>query len=229
MTTAESTPQYLYFFITNCEVGEGGQVMYDLELDTVQTYFFDPSIKFADCLIERAHLNRFEKVDDTTVKFVTDPASKIYNAEDALNFPKRLTKRTRIGLQSTGNAEVDNWLNTYVDYWVYVFLSSGRYDYGRVGEAQNTVFPQIRINKNKLNDTKVGDDGLLTLPAACYCYPVFKKLTEPNNVGIIRLKNTTTTTQYIDINELLKTHREHGKIVIRDKEFNKTTTNKIKR
>ena len=202
MTTAQSTPQYLYFFITNCEVGEGGQVMYDLELDTVQTYFFDPSIKFADCLIERAHLNRFEKVDKTTVKFVTDPASKIYNAEDALNFPKRLTKRTRIGLQSTGNAEVDNWLNTYVDYWVYVFLSSGRYDYGRVGEANNTVFPQIRINKNKLNDTKVGDDGLLTLPAACYCYPVFKKLTEPNNVGIIRLKNTTTTTQYIDIDEL---------------------------
>lgn len=175
MTTAQSTPQYLYFFITNCEVGEGGQVMYDLELDTVQTYFFDPNIKFADCLIERAHLNRFEKVDDTTVKFVTDPASKIYNAEDALNFPKRLTKRTKIGLPTTGIIEVDEWLDTNIKYWVYVFLATNKYNFKYMTSISPATYEYPSDIKSVYISSANSDSKFVDLGVACYCYPVFKE------------------------------------------------------
>lgn len=196
MTTAQSTPQYLYFFITNCEVGEGGQVMYDLELDTVQTYFFDPSIKFADCLIERAHLNRFERVDDTTVKFVTDPASKIYNAEDALNFPKRLTKRTKIGLQHTGYPDVDEWLNKNVICWVYVFLSPGTYKFNYGGDGTGTYPYSYNISSFKIvnNDIRT----VVDLGVSCFCYPIF-------TTGVIERKIIFEQDLYNDAGSFVKT------------------------
>lgn len=176
MTTAQSTPQYLYFFITNCEVGEGGQVMYDLELDTVQTYFFDPSIKFADCLIERAHLNRFEKVDNTTVKFVTDPASKIYNAEDALNFPKRLTKRTKLNVYPSAGVSVGQWLETNVKYWVYVFLSPGTYNFKyKENEFTLPIVSLKLFSRNSASSFEKDNELLVDLGVSCYCYPVFNE------------------------------------------------------
>ena len=166
-------PEYLYFFVTNCEIGEGGQVMYDLSLDTVQTYFFKDGAKqltFSDCLIERAHLNRFEEVNDTTVKFVTDPASKIYNAEDALNFPKRLIKRTKLGLQQTGNAEVDEWLNEHVAYWIYVFFDGDATDpkFGSMGIGSELHYAyQDYIKYPEIS-------SFIRLPYSCCCYPVTK-------------------------------------------------------
>lgn len=119
---------YFYYFIQNSEIGADGCITVDLKLDTVQTYFFNDDISFSDCLIERAHLNRFVPVEDdpTKVKFVTDPASKIYNSEQGLNFPKRLVQRDKLKLQflsSTGsNKTADNWLNENVAYWVYIFI-----------------------------------------------------------------------------------------------------------
>lgn len=162
-----AAPQYFYYFITGCEIGAGGQISYDLHLDTVQTYFFDPSVSFADCLIERAHLNRFEEVEGQPdyVKFVTDPATKIYNAEDALNYPKRLTKRTKLGLRPTGIQEVDDWLNENVDYWVYVYCDPSH---------EFTVQKPYLNEKGttKLFPAKLIDDAIS--PPAVFYYPVYK-------------------------------------------------------
>ena len=119
---------YFYYFIEKATIGAGRYIVCDLRLDTVQTYFFNPEIAFSDCLIERAHLNRFEQVqgeseeDSAYVRFLSDPTSKIFNAEDGLSFPKRLVKRTKLKLKFTGNDQVDDWLNENVAYWVYIFI-----------------------------------------------------------------------------------------------------------
>lgn len=119
---------YFYYFIEKATIGAGRYILCDLRLDTVQTYFFNPEIAFSDCLIERAHLNRFEQVqgeseeDSAYVRFLSDPTSKIFNAEDGLSFPKRLVKRTKLKLKFTGNDQVDDWLNENVAYWVYIFI-----------------------------------------------------------------------------------------------------------
>lgn len=161
--------QYFYYFIENATIGADGCVMVDLKMDTVQTFFFNPEITFSDCLIERAHLNRFVPVegDPTKVKFVTDPASKIYNSEEGLNFPKRLVDRQKLKLKFTGNDEVDEWLNENVAYWVYVFIdSSHKYKTTSLSshkEDESSILPTLNN----------GDNGVRGATAA-YSYPVYK-------------------------------------------------------
>lgn len=173
-----AAPQYFYYFITGCEIGAGGQISYDLHLDTVQTYFFDPSVSFADCLIERAHLNRFEEVEGQPdyVKFVTDPATKIYNAEDALNYPKRLTKRTKLGLASTGLEKIDQWLQENIVCWVYGFMGSiPSYTFLKpftFDEDKAQVIEKITYGKN-LEESAAG----------AYCYPIYKTSNRIRIVG----------------------------------------------
>lgn len=119
-----SDVRYFYYYVENCSIGAHGQVIVDLKMDTVQTYFFDPSVTFSDCLIERAHLNRFVDAGNGNVKFVSDPASKIFNSEEGLNFPKRMVKRTKLDLRfiDSSNTTINAWLNENIAYWVYVFI-----------------------------------------------------------------------------------------------------------
>lgn len=172
VTSAEKT-YYFYYFIENSAIGADGQVLVDLKMDTVQTYFFREDISFSDCLIERAHLNRFVPVegDPDRVKFVTDPASKIYNSEEGLNFPKRLVDRQKLKLRFTGNDEVDEWLNENVAYWVYVFIDPSH-------EYKLFQFTSSDSSTSKAVD--MSDEGNITYPirmkgaANCICYPIYK-------------------------------------------------------
>ena len=176
VTTASAT-KYFYYFVENCMIGSDGQVIVDLKMDTVQTYFFDPSVTFSDCMIERAHLNRFVDAGNGNVKFVSDPASKIFNSEEGLNFPKRMVKRTKLDLQFTGNAEVDAWLNENVAYWVYVFIDpTHSYTVFEIDNATETAdvdgsYGAIRY--------PIGMDGA----ASVFCYPIYKNA---KNMGMGR-------------------------------------------
>lgn len=159
---------YFYYFITKSTIGAEGQMLLDLQLDTVQTYFFNPEISFSDCLIERAHLNRFEKTPAGTVQFIHSPDSKIFNAEEGLNFPKRLVSRTKLNLSFTGNTTVDTWLNENVAYWVYVFI------------APKQEYKAISISNNDPSSITIKTHGVIWYPSRltsapyCICYPVYK-------------------------------------------------------
>ena len=140
VVSSSAKTYYFYYFITKSTIGAEGQMLLDLQLDTVQTYFFNPEISFSDCLIERAHLNRFEKTPAGTVQFIHSPDSKIFNAEEGLNFPKRLVSRTKLNLSFTGNATVDTWLNENVAYWVYVFIDPTQdYNVADIGASNSTA------------------------------------------------------------------------------------------
>lgn len=184
------TIRFFFYFITKSTIGAGGKMLLDLRLDTVQTFFFDPNISFSDCMIERAHLNRFQETSGPRVNFIADPASKIFNAEEGMNFPKRLVSRNKLSLKFTGNAAVDDWLNENVLYWVYVFID-----------------PTKGYNVAKLNDV-IGDnnEGAVELPSNrpygytkyptgmdgvtnCICYPIYKN-------GVI---NSTATSKNVII------------------------------
>lgn len=173
ITTASAT-KYFYYFVENCTIGSDGQVIVDLKMDTVQTYFFDPSVTFSDCMIERAHLNRFEDAGNGMVKFVSDPASKIFNSEEGLNFPKRMVKRTKLDLQFTGNAEVDAWLNENVAYWVYVFVSPNHgYTVANIGAEGTTTTEDTIDDKSKYVDGRIMHGDGIAGAAYCFSYPVY--------------------------------------------------------
>lgn len=169
-----SDVRYFYYYVENCSIGAHGQVIVDLKMDTVQTYFFDPSVTFSDCMIERAHLNRFEDAGNGNVKFVSDPASKIFNSEEGLNFPKRMVKRTKLDLQFTGNAEVDAWLNENVAYWVYVFISPNHgYTVANIGAEGTTTTEDTIDDKSKYVDGRIMHGDGIAGAAYCFSYPVY--------------------------------------------------------
>ena len=167
ITTASAT-KYFYYFVENCTIGSDGQVIVDLKMDTVQTYFFDPSVTFSDCMIERAHLNRFEDAGNGMVKFVSDPASKIFNSEEGLNFPKRMVKRTKLNLQFTGNSAVDAWLNENIEYWVYIFIDKS---------AQYSIGALDPDNSNNVSSHLTGGNNYpigFNSQTGVICYPIYK-------------------------------------------------------
>lgn len=170
---------YFYYFITNSTIGADGCVLVDLKLESVQTYFFREDISFSDCLIERAHLNRFVRVSDTTVKFVTDPASKIYNAEAGFNFPKRLVSREKLKLRYTGSYTVDEWLNANVAYWVYVFIDP-THQYV-VGSLENHSTGPSALNVMETGAPYIKYPIDMDGAVGCFCYPIYKNGQGLNN------------------------------------------------
>lgn len=170
VVSSSAKTYYFYYFITKSTIGAEGQMLLDLQLDTVQTYFFNPEISFSDCLIERAHLNRFEKTPAGTVQFIHSPDSKIFNAEEGLNFPKRLVSRTKLNLSFTGNTTVDTWLNENVAYWVYVFIDP----------TQNYKVADIGASNSTATIPGWWEYGYSKYPTGiqaatkCICYPVYK-------------------------------------------------------
>lgn len=175
--TSGSEIKYFYYFITKSTIGAGGKMLLDLQLDTVQTFFFDPDISFSDCLIERAHLNRFEPATEAGgdyIRFISDPASKIFNAEEGMNFPKRLVSREKLNLKFTGNSVVDDWLNENVAYWVYVFIDpTATYKVARLDEVIGDENPGVELPSNRLygyNKYPTGIGGATN----CICYPIYK-------------------------------------------------------
>lgn len=169
------TIRFFFYFITKSTIGAGGKMLLDLRLDTVQTFFFDPEISFSDCMIERAHLNRFQETSGPRVNFIADPASKIFNAEEGMNFPKRLVSRNKLSLKFTGNAAVDDWLNENVLYWVYVFIDPTKgYNVAKLDDVigdNNEGAVELPSNR-PYGYTKypTGMDGVTN----CICYPIYK-------------------------------------------------------
>lgn len=202
---------YFYYYIAKSTIGADGKMLLDLRLDTVQTFFFDPNISFSDCMIERAHLNRFQETSGPRVNFIADPASKIFNAEEGMNFPKRLVSRDRLSLKFTGNAAVDDWLNENVAYWVYVFIDPTAtynipYIYGgNDGEVTAQVFGRTIY--------PLGEDGA----TGCICYPIYihepdyENGTSANTTNVIKVKTTFNDKEYEFIPNMYAANKFEGK------------------
>lgn len=199
VTAKGQSPKYFYYFIEKATIGAAGKMLLDLRMDTVQTYFFDPDITIPACLIERAHLNRFE--DDPTqsgyVRFNRSD-TRLFNAEQGFDTPKRLVSRTKLDINFTGNAAVDAWLNENVAYWVYVFIDPQHVIFGENGSVTVSTYKVFEIAQSRHGEadaTISGSLGETTLPngfkgaTAVFCYPVYKNavdtVNDPNGAIIV--------------------------------------------
>ena len=111
---------YYYYFITNAKQENENRISLSIELDIFQTYYID--LKFSDCLIERAHLDRWIDNLDGTVSFNGNVDSPLFEREPIKNVGKRLTKRTKLGVYNHNLSTIDNWLKENVLYWLYVYI-----------------------------------------------------------------------------------------------------------
>lgn len=142
---ANATLKYYYYYVKNIIQDSGNQLKVLLELDVFQTYYID--VEFSDCEILKAHLNRFVDNGNGTVSFDGRVESKLFSNELFSNIAKRLTKRQKVSLYNSDNAEIDAWLEQHVYGWLYVYLDATTDGYTLAQSAENGT---SQTNKNKL-------------------------------------------------------------------------------
>lgn len=148
-----ATLKYYYYYVKNIIQDSGNQVKVWLELDIFQTYFID--IKFSDCEILRAHLNRFEKLSNNGVTsnqyitFADGTDSKLFEREPIQNLSKRLTKRTKLSTNTYFKNNINerddiinNWLDENIVCWVYAYFDrTHEYKFSKFNEEGNVLRP----------------------------------------------------------------------------------------
>ncbi len=174
--------RYYYYFITNAQIGAQNQVLFDLKLDTIQTYIFNEDLEFSDCFISKAHLNRWIDNGDGTVSFDGTVNSKLFEREDVQNVSKRLIKRTKLNFYN-GNSDISTFLNENVAGWIYLFLDPS-YEFKFFNIVNSSEYTTTLLEASYL--TK-GDESLSTTalfsgiysPFPIICAPVYKLKNSP--------------------------------------------------
>ncbi|MGN0961868.1 MAG: hypothetical protein ACI4PF_06710, partial [Christensenellales bacterium] len=172
----DGKPLYYYYYeVQNADIGANNQVVFDLKQDTLQTYYFDSNIKFSDCFISKACLNRFVK-DGTGFRFNTLENSPLFERESIQNVEKRLIKRDVVSLVKTYQTALDNWYKNNVLGWIYLYIN-GRHVYN-MAESNNSsasaryAFSGLKYTSYTSKDNGYYDSMYNTLP--CLCVPVYK-------------------------------------------------------
>lgn len=116
---------YYYYWITSAVQGSETQVMYNLKMDTVQSFLFNGKVGKLPAFVEKAHLDRFIDNGDGTVSFNGEEDSPLFEREDVQGVAKRLIKRKSLGFQvdTTTNSALNAWLEKYIVGWDYYFLT----------------------------------------------------------------------------------------------------------
>lgn len=184
VTNAET--MYLYYWVNNATIGADGMVMLELEQDTVQTIMFNPNLKIPDCLIERAHLNRWIDNGDGTVSFDGSPSSEMFVNEGTV-CAKRLTNRTSLPIlwdRTNTLTDINAFCDEYIGGWLYIYLTKQALKaYNLNNTSVQTVDKDLfRVLEHEIyGHTRQPGEAAITFPGdyGCVCIPVFKK-----NAGI---------------------------------------------
>ena len=191
--------RYFYYFVTNCQIGADNQILYDLKLDTIQTYIFDKSLKFGDCYIERANINRWGIGSVGQVPycyFDFDVDSLLFEKEKFDKIPQRLTNRQELNITEIGTVPSDivAWLNEYVSAWVYIYADPN-HDFALKTADGSSV-------NMKILDYKIDQKGTthqkLSSHLSCLVYPIFRK---EGSIRVKRQQQYNNKDTYIYINE----------------------------
>lgn len=168
--------QWFYYFVSNQNIGGQNQVMFDLKLDSLQTYYIGDKLQFGDCLIEKGHENRWIDNGDGTVSFDGTIDSKLFEREEIQNVAKRLVKREVLKPYTFENPQIQQWFDDNVLGWVYVYVDPfHNYIITNPSGEENKNY---RISAATMTYGNVGNNsqGTSSMPdqLGVVCYPIFK-------------------------------------------------------
>lgn len=194
--------EYIYrYFFARCRQDSGRQIICELSLDDIQTNYFKYRTNINPAMINRAHLNRFvESGTEGQVTFNAAEDSPLFLAEGNTH-AKRTTKLSKLleasddGSTAYEYKKVWAWLNEYVEYWVYVFLSADEY---KSSASDNFTPPAVNYSPKSggPNSEGTGDGakGSIFSPGfACLVYPVYKNKLVGQR-GVIKWRATASDT-----------------------------------
>lgn len=174
-----------YFFVDRVWQDAGSQVGVKIDLDDIQTNYFKVKDTIKPCYINKAHLNRFieDTTDTTKVKFNGEDNSPLFEDDDYPITSKRLISRQKVKWnfvqdrpesenqsEITNNAEVNDYLNTAVKFWVYVFID-GTQDYVGWNASLEGSIEKLTYGKNY---TQTMYDESIVQSYGNLCLPVYE-------------------------------------------------------
>lgn len=171
--------KYYYYEVTNATIDAFNLLVVDLKMDTIQTIYFDPKFKFADCQINKAHLSRvYKPANSSNYLFDFRESSPLFEREDIREVAKRPIKREKLHIDITKGAstQINDWFAENVSHWVYYYMSAGKeYQVGFAnGDREARELQTIKYTHGKLSDTdlknsnNVIDGAVVVLVAPVY-------------------------------------------------------------
>lgn len=202
VTTTQEKINYFYYFVQNSSIGLFNQVAYDLQLDSVQTYYFNPNIDFKGNFINKAHLDRWIDNGDGTISFNGTVTSDLFEREEIKQVAKRLVYKERLILDTdelvipTDNHSDSVWDFEKTFVWVYIYLD-GQFNFD--GTDISYSFPVLGQENGALTqktlDRAYSGDSIL--PTAILAYPINGGYLA--NYKSIYVNNTSATAEYVDV------------------------------
>lgn len=155
------------YFFAYPQQDSGTQLLVTLSLDHIQTNFIPYQNQIAPCMIRRCHLNRWVENQDNTYSFNSATNSPLFQRELQVENPQRLIKRQRLSFEWTENSTINEWLNTHVAYWVYVFID---------GTKKYNVDSGTEMGGGSFRLYTAGKSGkILRQDYGVICYPIYKE------------------------------------------------------
>lgn len=117
----EDDNNYRFYFITNAEYLSVNQWRLSLELDVITMYINGINENtISDCIISRAHCNRFIKELDNTYSFDVSEKSQIIQPEQTIN--KVVSQRQKVKYRYSDDEIINTWLNNNILCWCYAVV-----------------------------------------------------------------------------------------------------------
>lgn len=225
---------YYYYFITSATQGSDTQVVYNLKMDTVQSFLFNGKVGKLPAFVEKAHLDRFIDNGDGTVSFDGEEDSLLFEREDVQGVAKRLIRRKQIGFQldTTPNSPLNAWLNKYIAGWDYYFLTRT----GQSGSSYKFVDLDGSEKSISLNTLDYGvfgtraetrytyesqeNFGKLTGVMAVVCVPVYKNEVGGSAQFVVRSNGLNVVLSHNGLIEFTK--KNNGYSYVYARKFSKT-------
>lgn len=124
--TNGTSTHYFYYRVTNGDIGANGQVVYNLKLDSIQTYLFNPKLKIQGSFIQKAHLDRWIDNNDGTVSFDGNANSALFEREEIKEAAKLLVNRQPLKmLVDDAHKELQEavtWIDENIIAWAYIIV-----------------------------------------------------------------------------------------------------------
>ena len=172
-----SKTYYFHYKINNGDIGANGQVSFNLTLNTIQTYLFNPDLDIQGSFIQKSHLDRWIDNGNGTVTFNGKADSKLFEREEIKEIAKRLVSRAKLKYYTDTPSptnpsdpnipELVDKFNT-IKCWCYVYISSGQYT-ARAIDGDTEVGITIENNKIGYSD---GVDTYFEGSSGILCFPV---------------------------------------------------------
>lgn len=156
---------YYYYFVQRAEYLAANKYRYHLVCDVIQQTLFD--ITFGDCMIRRAHLNRWKEFATNQGYVYNFGHGSPFLDDDFPDYGTYVSYMEKLGFAFVpNNYDLNDWFRTNISAWKYYFFPKSEFNVFSLVSAQTTI--------NIENLRYVVDETAVEAEWVVFCAPIYK-------------------------------------------------------